>query len=395
MEFHLLLFFLALVFGNFLNINRPFNISLRISDCIYLFFIYWAFLNKVSIISVLLILFFAKLIAVFYRYRSQYAKVDNIGWFLNFIFEYLPFFFISFIVYYFSFSANFESLFGGNILFLQVMIFFIFLYLLYMVVLYFLDIFFSFKAYFDQYSFFSYEDLKNLVLGLLLNIALFLVFYDLSQKNIYMVYLLIIGLIPIYLTNLNYNWLFRATGDTIEKVANIIEAKNIFAKGHSKKVAELCTKFANFLGLSYEEIKKIEHSAKIMNLGYISIPEYIFSKSTNLSNNEWRYIKDHPVVAYNVLKKLDMYKDISDIIKYTHENWDGSGYPEGKKANEIPLLSRIIRICDVYLALTEERPYRKAYTPEEALEIIKKEKDKFDPDIFEKFIEFIEKEYNV
>lgn len=317
------------------------------------------------------------------------------GWILNFIFEFLPFFFISFVVYYFSFSANFENLFGGNILSIQIGIFFVFLYLLHVVTFYFLNAFFNFKIYFDQQFFFLHEDLKDLLLSLLFNIVLFLVFYDLSQKNIYLVYLLIIGFIPIYLTNRNYEWLFKATEDTIEKVASIIESKNVFAKDHSKRVVELCIKFANFLGLGYEEIKKLEHSAKIMNLGYISIPEYIFSKSTKLTNNEWRYIREHPLVAYNVLKKLDVYKDISDIVKHTHEDWDGGGYPEGKKANEIPLLSRIIRICDVFLALTEERSFRKAYTPEEAIEIMQEEKNKYDPELFEKFLEFLEKEYNV
>lgn len=180
---------------------------------------------------------------------------------------------------------------------------------------------------------------------------------------------------------------------TIEKIADIIESKNTYAKGHSKRVAELATKFAHSLELDYDEIDKLSHACKIMNIGYVSIPEYIFGKATVLSKSEMNYIKDHPVNAYNILKNLDLYKEVSIIVKYHHESWDGSGYPDGIRGTAIPLLSRIIKICDVFIALISERAYRKAYTIEEAVDIMNNEKNNFDPEIFEKFMDFIQKEY--
>lgn len=336
-------------------------------------------------------MFLSKLFYSIIRYHI--FKTWNNLW-ANFLFEFIPIFLVSYVVYYFSFVDVLQSLFGRDFLFIQVFIYFVLLYFLYLIVYYLFNIIINFKVFFNEnYSFF-YEDFKGLILGLVFNTALFLILKDLTDRSIYLFSLLVIGLFPIALTNYNYLWIVRATMDTIEKIASIIEAKNTYAKGHSERVAELCVKFGYFLGLEYEDIEKLSHSARIMNIGYISIPEYIFGKATALSANEMKYIKDHTISAYNILRKLDIYKNIAEIIKYHHESWDGSGYPEGIRGVSIPFLARIIRICDVFLALTEERAYRKAYTPEEAIEIMIKEKNQFDPEIFDKFIDFINREYS-
>lgn len=313
----------------------------------------------------------------------------------NFLFEFIPVFVVSSVVYYFSFHDVLQSLLGKDFLFFQVFIYFILLYFLYLMVYYFFNVIFSFRVFFNEYYSFFYEDFKGLALTWIFNTALFLVLNDLADRSIYLFFLLVIGLVPIALTNYNYLWIVRATMATVEKIASIIEAKNTYAKGHSERVADLCVKFGYFLGLDYEDIEKLSHSAKIMNIGYISIPEYIFGKATVLSANEMKYIKDHTINAYNILKKLDIYKNIAEIVKYHHESWDGSGYPEGIRGVSIPFLARIIKVCDVFLALTEERAYRKAYTLEEAIEIMMKEKTQFDPDIFDKFIDFINNEYPI
>ncbi|MCS7244286.1 MAG: HD domain-containing phosphohydrolase [Candidatus Calescibacterium sp.] len=386
----IVIFFLVLIIANFINITKPFNILIRISDCIYVFFIYWAFISKIDLWITISVILVSKLIYSIYKF---YFLRFWSNWPYNFIFEFISLFLISFFVYYFSFSDILQSLLGRDFMFIQVLIYFVILYFLYLVMFYFLNLVSNFRVFFNEYYSFFYDDLRGLILGWIFNTALFLIFYDLSVKNIYLVYLLVIGLFPIALTNYNYNWIIKATMATVEKIADIIEAKNVYAKGHSKRVAELCVKFAHTLGMDYEDIERLSHSAKIMNIGYISIPEYIFGKAVNLSSNEMRYIKEHPLNAYNILKKLDIYRDIADIVKSHHESWDGSGYPDGLRGNSIPLLARIIKICDVFLALLEERAYRKAYTVEEAIKILIQEKSKFDPDIFDKFMDFLDKEY--
>lgn len=390
--FNEILWTIVLIFSNFINISKPFNVPLRISDCIYLFFIYWSFINKWDLMITFIIVLLSKFIYSllnFYVFRIW----NNLG--LNFVFNFIPFFSMIIFVYYFYFSDSIKSLWGKDFLFLQVFIYFLLLYFLFVTVFYFLNLFFNFRVYFNENNYFFYDDLKFLLFSLIFNSSFFLIIYDLSTKSIYLVYLLIIGLLPVALTNYNYNWIIRATMRTIEKIASVIESKNIYAKGHSEKVSELCVKFSRYLNLDYDDIEKISHAAKIMNIGYISIPEYVFGKATNLSPNEMKYIKDHPLIAYNIFQKLDIYKDISNIIKSHHESWDGSGYPEGLMGSSIPFLARVIRICDVFVALQEERPYRKAYSIQEALEILHKEKTKFDPEIFEKFIDFIQKEYGL
>ncbi|MEN3014804.1 MAG: HD domain-containing phosphohydrolase [bacterium] len=311
------------------------------------------------------------------------------------MFNFLPLFIISFVIYYFSFSDLIKSLVGSDLLFVQSIVYFVLLQIFYVSMYYVLSFLFGFRVFFNDYYSFFYEDFKSLVLGILFNSALFIVLNDLSGVNIYLVFLLVLGLIPIALTNYNYNWIVRATMNTVEKIADIIEAKNSYAKNHSRRVSDLCVKFGYYLGLDYDDIEKLEHAAKIMNIGYISIPEYILLKNSSLNLSEERYIKEHSLSAYNILQKLDMYKDIATIIKYHHESWDGSGYPEGIRGNAIPILSRILKICDVFLALLEDRSYRNAYTLEQALEILEKEKSKFDPEIYEKFIDFIYKEYKL
>jgi len=402
-----ILFFLVLFISSFINISKPFSsVLVRISDVVYLFFIYWALANKFSLVFVLFFIIFSK---IFYSLYSFFRRDPDVLYqrnFRNFLFNFLlstlPLVIITFLVYLFSFIdfSNgyfvvdfFSKAYSDYIfLFFQIFLFLTILYFLYLLIFNIFDFVFGFGVYFSDHNYFFYDSVENFILSNVFNSILFLVFYDLAKINIYLVFLFIIAFLPISWANYNYNWILMAIYHTVEKIADVIESKHVYGKGHSKRVAELCAKFAYKLDLSYEEITKLVHAARIMNVGYVSVPDYIFNKGS-LDNYELRLIRRHTENIYNILQKMDIYRDIALIVKYHHECWDGSGYPEGLKGNSIPFLSRVIRICDMFLALIEDRSFRRAYSVEEALKIMDEEKNKFDPLIFEKFMEFVREEF--
>lgn len=149
--------------------------------------------------------------------------------------------------------------------------------------------------------------------------------------------------------------------------------------------------------LSLDYISKIVEYSVLHDIGKSGIPESILYKTGPLTVYEKKIMKMHPLMGVDVLNKLsnEMNNKVFDdtniaknIIKYHHENWDGTGYPMGLKGEEIPLEARIISIVDVYDALVSDRPYKKAWTKEEALSYLKEKKGtKFDPNLVEVFIE--------
>ncbi|GAB0167540.1 HD domain-containing phosphohydrolase [Lysinibacillus sp. CTST325] len=149
--------------------------------------------------------------------------------------------------------------------------------------------------------------------------------------------------------------------------------------------------------LSLEYISKVIEYSVLHDIGKSSIPESILYKTGPLTVYEKKFIKMHPLMGVDVLNKLsnemnnkvfDDIKIAKNIIKYHHENWDGTGYPMGLKGEEIPFEARVISIVDVYDALVSDRAYKKAWTEEEALSYLKEQKGiKFDPNLVEVFIE--------
>jgi len=109
----------------------------------------------------------------------------------------------------------------------------------------------------------------------------------------------------------------------------------------------------------------------VHDIGKIAIPDTILLKPGPLSEEEWQVMKRHPLVSAELIKGLEIYAPIADAVKHEHERWNGSGYPDGLKGEEIPLVSRIIAAADIYHALITKRPYREAFTHEEAIETIR------------------------
>jgi len=124
------------------------------------------------------------------------------------------------------------------------------------------------------------------------------------------------------------------------------------------------------------------------DIGKISIPDAILKKPGKLSKEEFDTIKKHPEISYQILRAADEFSDLAIHALYHHERWDGTGYPSGKKGEEIPLFSRIICVADSYEAMTAVRSYKKQLTKDEAVkEIIKCSRFQFDEDIARVFVE--------
>lgn len=156
---------------------------------------------------------------------------------------------------------------------------------------------------------------------------------------------------------------------------------------HSKRVGKLCESIAIKMHLNQAEIDKIRVAGILHDIGKIGIEEAILNKPGKLDAKEWEIIKLHPAKGAAILENTIEYRDISDILLSHHERYDGFGYPKGIKAEAIPLGARIIAVADTYDAITNERPYRKAMSKEQAINEIKNcSGSQLDPEIVSVFI---------
>jgi len=157
--------------------------------------------------------------------------------------------------------------------------------------------------------------------------------------------------------------------EMVNIIINAVEINDIYTSQHNIEVGHYSKIIAE--EINYENIDDITMAAKLHDIGKISVPGYILNKRGKLTDEEYEYIKIHPVKGYKIIENIDYFKDVRLGVKYHHEHWDGSGYPEGLKGDEIPIVAQIISIADVYDALTSDRSYREAMVHDEAVEIIK------------------------
>ena len=183
----------------------------------------------------------------------------------------------------------------------------------------------------------------------------------------------------------------KAYQATLEGWARMLEFRDRETQGHSRRVARMSVKIARKLGLDEEEIKYVYYGALLHDIGKIAIPDEILYKPGPLTAEERAIINQHPVYAFEVLKDIEHLRPALAIPYSHHENWDGTGYPQGLKGEAIPLAARIFAVVDNLDALTTDRPYRKAWSYEEALEYIKEQRGKkFDPQIVDILIAYFD-----
>lgn len=175
--------------------------------------------------------------------------------------------------------------------------------------------------------------------------------------------------------------------NTIESLSKALDAKDSYTSGHASRVQEYSVKLAKEYGLSSKEIEDIKIASILHDIGKIGISDDILNKPGRLTDEEFEKIKEHTRVGADIIGEISFLKDISKFIRYHHERYDGRGYPEGIKENEIPIEACIIAIADSYDAMTYDRPYRAALTREEALEEIEKNSGtQFHPTLAQKFL---------
>jgi cyclic di-GMP phosphodiesterase len=173
----------------------------------------------------------------------------------------------------------------------------------------------------------------------------------------------------------------------IEALARTLEAKDPKTRDHSRRVTEYSVRTAEEMELAPAETENIRVAAALHDIGKIGISDAILDKDRSLQEEEVEHVHRHPLIATEILGPIDELKEIIQLIKYHHEKFDGTGYPEGLVGRAIPLGSRIIAIADTFDAITSTRPYREAKTELFAVEEIKKHAgSQFDPDVLSAFL---------
>lgn len=173
---------------------------------------------------------------------------------------------------------------------------------------------------------------------------------------------------------------------TLEGWARALELRDRETQGHAQRVIELTMNIAENLGIQAENFPHLRRGALLHDVGKMGIPDSILLKPGPLSSEEWKIMKQHPVLAYQWLSPISYLQPALSIPLYHHEKWDGTGYPKGLREEEIPLEARIFAVVDVWDALTSWRPYREAWSEEDAAAYIRNEAGKhFDPQVVEAF----------
>ena len=182
---------------------------------------------------------------------------------------------------------------------------------------------------------------------------------------------------------------------TIEGWSHALDLRDKETEGHAKRVTEMTLKLAASMGINNAELVHIRRGALLHDIGKVGVPDNILLKPGSLTEEEWEIMRMHPQYAYDMLASVTYLQKALDIPYCHHEKWDGSGYPRGLNGEQIPLAARIFAVVDVWDALSSDRPYRKAWQPEDVLGYIQDQAGKhFNPDVVELFFKLLNQENN-
>jgi putative nucleotidyltransferase with HDIG domain len=174
---------------------------------------------------------------------------------------------------------------------------------------------------------------------------------------------------------------------TIDIIMDTLFLKSNRESQHSARVSMICELIASNLNFEKDDVNQIKIAGLIHDIGKIGIDEKILNKAGRLNNNEWEEIRKHPEAGWRILSSTKEFSELARFVLHHHEKFDGSGYPNGLKGEEIPIEARIITIADAYDAITSERSYRKGVTKEKAIEeILSCSGTHFDPKIVDVLI---------
>ncbi len=185
--------------------------------------------------------------------------------------------------------------------------------------------------------------------------------------------------------------LVKAYDTTIEGWARALDYRDKETEGHSRRVTDMTGILAEEMGMKGDELLHIKRGALLHDIGKMGVPDKILLKEGRLDSEERAVIERHPDISHNLLSPITFLRPAIDIPYCHHEKWDGTGYPRGLKGEEIPLAARVFAIVDVWDALRSDRPYRKAWSREKALDHIKSlAGTHFDPEVLKRFIQHVD-----
>jgi len=188
-----------------------------------------------------------------------------------------------------------------------------------------------------------------------------------------------------------------AQKEFIDSLVEVTRQKDIGTQKHHNRLIRLGARFAKKLHLSLQEIRDLHYTIKFHDIGKIGIPDKILHKKEPLTQKEWEKLKTHPILGYNILRGVRQFSHIADYILRHHEKWDGTGYPDGLKGENIPTISRITTLLDSYDTMIHKRSYNgDPKTKEQAIEELKKQKGKqFDPELVDIFLQILQEKRKI
>jgi putative nucleotidyltransferase with HDIG domain len=184
----------------------------------------------------------------------------------------------------------------------------------------------------------------------------------------------------------SYEKLKAANRQALFGLAEAIEAKDPYTRGHCGRVAAYSLVLAKELGYPAEGLETVEIGAFLHDIGKLGVRDAVLLKPGPLDETEWQHMREHPVKGFDIASKIEMLHPIIPAVRSHHERWDGSGYPDQTKAEAIPLVARIVAIADAFDAMATDRPYKKALPLDECEAVLRKTAGKmYDPELCEVF----------
>jgi diguanylate cyclase (GGDEF)-like protein len=178
---------------------------------------------------------------------------------------------------------------------------------------------------------------------------------------------------------------YSRRGESDRTMAALVEALSVREPDLQAQLAGVGTlagEVGRMLGLRRDELEELDRASQLHDLGKLAVPDEILSKPGPLDEREWAFVKQHTIVGERILRASPALRSVATIVRASHENWDGSGYPDGTAGEDIPLASRIIRACNAFVAMTSDRPYQEAVSDDEALnELMRCAGTDFDPTV--------------
>ena len=187
--------------------------------------------------------------------------------------------------------------------------------------------------------------------------------------------------------------LFLAYDETIEGWSHALDLRDRETEGHTQRVTTLTEELARKMGIPDLELIHIRRGSLLHDIGKMGVPDRILLKPDKLTEEEWIIMREHPVHAYNLLSRIEFLRPALNIPHYHHERWDGSGYPDGLKGQQIPLEARVFAVIDVFDALISDRPYRPGWPRDKAIRYIGEQSGShFDPKVVDAFLKLVSRQ---